>query len=89
MPTFIMLTRLNPDAVRSPRGLEQLGRDAMNRVRQECPDVEWLSSYARAAPAPVLAGMVERLRRFQGHWRRNPRASCQIHPGSDFRPCPD
>jgi len=29
MPTFIMLTRLNPDAVRSPRGLEQLERDAM------------------------------------------------------------
>ena len=24
MPTFIMLTRLNPEAVRSPRGLEQL-----------------------------------------------------------------
>jgi hypothetical protein len=31
MPTFIMLTRLNPDAVRSPRGLEQLERDAMKR----------------------------------------------------------
>jgi hypothetical protein len=29
MPPFIMLTRLNPDAVRSPRGLEQLERDAM------------------------------------------------------------
>jgi len=39
MPTFIMLTRLSPDAVRSPRGLEQLERDAMKRVREECP--EW------------------------------------------------
>ena len=46
MPTFIMLTRLNAEAVRSPRGLEQLERDAMKRVREECPDVEWLSSYA-------------------------------------------
>jgi hypothetical protein len=36
MPTFIMLTRLNPDAVRSPRGLEQPERDAMKRVREEC-----------------------------------------------------
>ena len=42
MPTFIMLTRLNPGAVRSPRGLEQLERDAIKRVRAECPDVEWL-----------------------------------------------
>jgi hypothetical protein len=31
---------LNPDAVRSPRELEQLERDAMKRVREECSDVE-------------------------------------------------
>ena len=54
MPTFIMLTRLNPDAVRSPRGLEQLERDAMKRVRQECPDVEWLTSYAVLGPYDYL-----------------------------------
>ena len=54
MPTFIMLTRLNPDAVRSPRGLEQLERDAMKRVREECPDVEWLSSYAVLGPCDYL-----------------------------------
>ena len=29
MTTFVMLTRLNPDAVRSPKGLEALERDAM------------------------------------------------------------
>ena len=52
MPTFIMLTRLNPDAVRSPRSLEQLERDAMKRIREECPDVEWLNSYA--APCDYL-----------------------------------
>ncbi len=50
MATFIMLTRLNPDAVRSPRDLEQLERDAMQRVREECPDVEWLNSYAVLGP---------------------------------------
>ena len=54
MPAFIMLTRLNPDAVRSPRDLEQLERDAMKRVRQECPDVEWLSSYAVLGPCDYL-----------------------------------
>lgn len=54
MPTFIMLTRLNPDAVRSPRALEQLEREAMKRVRAECPDVEWLSSYAVLGPCDYL-----------------------------------
>ncbi|MGO9006680.1 MAG: GYD domain-containing protein [Beijerinckiaceae bacterium] len=54
MPTFIMLTRLNPDAVRSPRGLEQLERAAMQRVREVCPDVKWLSSYAVLGPCDYL-----------------------------------
>jgi uncharacterized protein with GYD domain len=54
MPTFIMLTRLNPDAVRSPRGLEQLEREAIKRVREECPDVEWLNSYAVLGPCDYL-----------------------------------
>jgi hypothetical protein len=40
MTTFIMLTRLNTDAVRSPRSLEQLERDVMKRIREECPAVE-------------------------------------------------
>jgi uncharacterized protein with GYD domain len=42
MTTFIMLTRLNPDAVRSPQSLEQ------------CPDVEWLNSYAVLGPCDYL-----------------------------------
>jgi GYD domain len=54
MPTFIMLTRLNPEAVRSPRELEQLERDAMKRVREECPNVEWLNSYAVLGPCDYL-----------------------------------
>ena len=54
MPTFIMLTRLNPDAVRSPRGLEQLERQAMEAIRKECPGVEWLGSYAVLGPCDYL-----------------------------------
>lgn len=46
MLTFVMLTRLSPDAARSPQALEQLERKAMERIRKECPDVEWLSNYA-------------------------------------------
>lgn len=54
MATFIMLTCLNPDAVRSPRGLEQLEREAMKRVREQCPDVKWLGSYAVLGPYDYL-----------------------------------
>jgi uncharacterized protein with GYD domain len=54
MPTFVMLTRLNPDAVRSPSGLEQLERNAMKRVHEECPGVKWLSSYALLGPYDYL-----------------------------------
>lgn len=54
MTTFIMLTRLNTEAVRSPRGLEKLERDVMKHVRDECPDVEWLGSYAVLGPCDYL-----------------------------------
>jgi len=54
MPTFIMLTRLNADAVRSPRGREHLERDALKSVREQCPDVEGLSSYAVLGPCDYL-----------------------------------
>ncbi|MBU6442976.1 MAG: GYD domain-containing protein [Alphaproteobacteria bacterium] len=50
MPTFIMLTRLSPEAVRTPRKLEQLERDVMEHIRKECVGVEWSSSFATLGP---------------------------------------
>jgi uncharacterized protein with GYD domain len=54
MLTFVMLTRLSPEAVRSPQALEQLERKAMERIRKECPDVEWISNYAILGPCDYL-----------------------------------
>jgi uncharacterized protein with GYD domain len=54
MLTFVMLTRLSPEAVRSPKALEDLERQAMERVRKECPDVEWVISYAILGPCDYL-----------------------------------
>jgi Lon protease-like protein len=38
----------------SPRFLEQLERDVMKRIREGCPAVEWLSSYAVLGPCDYL-----------------------------------
>jgi uncharacterized protein with GYD domain len=54
MLTFVMLTRLSPDAARSPQALEQLERKAMERIRKECPDVEWVGCYAILGPCDYL-----------------------------------
>ena len=50
MQTFIMLTRLAPDAVRSPRALEDLERKVADQIRAGCPQVEWIGSYAILGP---------------------------------------
>lgn len=46
MLTFVMLTRLSPDAVRTPSSLENLEKQAMERIRSECPRVKWLHNLA-------------------------------------------
>ena len=46
MQTFIMLTRLAPDAVKSPKALEDLERKAIEAVKAKCPKVKWKNSYA-------------------------------------------
>lgn len=54
MMTFVMLTRLGPEAVRSPKSLEDLEHEVMGRVRKECPGVEWIGSYAILGPCDYL-----------------------------------
>jgi uncharacterized protein with GYD domain len=50
MQTYIMLTRLAPDAVRAPRALEELERKVAEHIRASCPNVEWIGSYAVLGP---------------------------------------
>lgn len=54
MTTFIMLTRVSPEAVRSPHAVETLERQAMTAVRAECPQVEWMHSWALLGPYDYL-----------------------------------
>ena len=50
MQTFIMLTRLSPDAVKLPKSLEEIEKKVMDKVRTECPDVEWVHNFAVLGP---------------------------------------
>ena len=50
MNTFIMLTRLSPGSLCSPRSLEDLERQVMDRIRSACPEVEWVGNYAVLGP---------------------------------------
>ena len=79
MPTFVVLTRLSPEAVRSPAALEQLERQAMDRVRQQCPGVEWIGSYA------ILGPCLPRHFPRPGHRKGGPRFDARPH----LRPRPD
>lgn len=54
MPTFILQTRLAPDAIRSPRTLERLEREVMDRIRVSCPGVRWFASWAVLGPTDYL-----------------------------------
>jgi len=54
MATFIMLTRVSPDAVKAPQSLEKLEQQAMEHIRGECPDVKWLQSFALLGPYDYL-----------------------------------
>ena len=46
MQTYIMLTRLTPTALNTPKSLENLEKVSMERIRSECPDVEWIHNFA-------------------------------------------
>ncbi len=50
MATFVMLTRLSPEAVADPRAIEQLGQQVSEKLKAQCPDVKWIASYAVLGP---------------------------------------
>lgn len=46
MGTYIMLTRLSPEAVAKPQSLTELNKQVESRIKKECPDVKWVANYA-------------------------------------------
>ena len=54
MATYILLTRLAPESVRSPTDLKRLEKAVEQRIRKDCPDVRWIANYAVLGPYDYL-----------------------------------
>jgi len=54
MPTYVMLTRLRPEAVSEPRYVEKLEKRVTEHIRKACPGVKWIGSYSVLGPYDYL-----------------------------------
>jgi uncharacterized protein with GYD domain len=54
MPTFVVLTKLSPEALKRPQSAEDLGRQVTQRIHQEIPEAKWVGSYALLGPYDYL-----------------------------------
>jgi uncharacterized protein with GYD domain len=46
MGTFVMLTKLSPEALTKPDAVTNLNKQVEERIKKECPGVKWLANYA-------------------------------------------
>jgi uncharacterized protein with GYD domain len=54
MATYVMLTRLSPEALTRPGSVADLNKKVEDRIRQECPGVGWIANYAVLGPCDYL-----------------------------------
>jgi len=54
MATFVMLTRLSPDALTEPGKVNELNKAVEERIKRQCPQVSWVSNYAVLGPYDYL-----------------------------------
>jgi len=52
--TYVMMTRLSPEALTRPGAVMELNRKVGERVKAECPGVKWLANYALLGPYDYL-----------------------------------
>lgn len=46
MATYVILSRLNSDAISDPKDFKALAAAVSEEIKRECPAVEWKQSYA-------------------------------------------
>jgi uncharacterized protein with GYD domain len=52
--TYMMLTRLSPEALTRPGSVADLNQKVEDRIRQECPGVKWIANYAVLGPCDYV-----------------------------------
>ena len=46
MATYVILSRISPEAVKDPKDFKDLAKTVSERIKRECPGVTWKDSYA-------------------------------------------
>lgn len=54
MQTYVLLTKLAPDASKQIKDQAKFGRDWLEKVNQKCPEVNFLAHYALLGPYDFL-----------------------------------
>jgi uncharacterized protein with GYD domain len=50
MPYFVLMTKLSPGTLRDAEGRKAMGKEWIQRVKNTCPGVRWISHYAILGP---------------------------------------
>jgi uncharacterized protein with GYD domain len=46
MATYVMLSRISPEAVKDPKRFKDLAKTVSEKIKEQCPGVTWRESYA-------------------------------------------
>ena len=46
MPTFVILSRISPEAFDDPKDFKDLAKDVSEKIKRQCPGVIWKDSFA-------------------------------------------
>ena len=46
MATYVILSRISPEAFESPKEFKRLADKVASEIRKQCPDVQWKQSFA-------------------------------------------
>ena len=50
MPTYVLMTKLSPTALKDPRGRRKAGQDWKAKVEKLVPGIRWTAHYALLGP---------------------------------------
>jgi len=50
MPTYVLMTKLEPGTLRDPRGRRTVSKDWKRRIAKLCPEIRWIAHYSLLGP---------------------------------------